>query len=198
MVARVEALLYPTFMQNWTGQFLVATPDLVDPTFRRSVVLICQHNADGALGLIINRPSDDTVGSVLPLACGDASLLDDSVWHGGPVGTEGVFILHDTGGGAEPPVTEGVSFGGDEALLQELLEKDSLGEEFRARLYLGYAGWGEGQLEFEMSAESWIVVPATSSQVFCRPNVDLWRDIMRGLGGDNAFAALAPDDPELN
>lgn len=185
-------------MPNWTGQFLVATSDLLDPNFRRTVVLICQHGADGALGLILNRPSDDTVGEVLPVAGGSSPLLDDPVWQGGPVGTESVFILHDGDGGVERPIVEDISFGGDAALLQDLLEKDNLGETFRARMYVGYSGWGEGQLEFEVSTESWIVVPAMPQQIFCGQQTDLWREIMKGLGGSHAFAALAPDDPELN
>ncbi len=185
-------------MPNWTGQFLVATPDLLDPNFRRTVILICQHGADGAMGLIVNRPSDDSVGEVLPLASGGSTLLDDPLWNGGPVGTDSVFILHDGDGGAERPIVDDVSFGGDTALLQELLDQDSMGASFRARMYVGYAGWGEGQLEFEVSTESWILVPADTGQIFCDLDQDIWREIMTGMGGAHAFAALAPNDPELN
>lgn len=161
-------------------------------------MLICQHASDGALGLILNRPSVATVSEVLPMAGGESSLLSDPVWQGGPVGTESVLILHDGDTGGDPPVVPGVSFGGDSDLLRELLEKDSLGEKFQARLYVGYAGWGEGQLEFEVSTESWVMIPAESKHVFLNADQNLWMELMKGLGGSYAFAALAPDDPELN
>lgn len=178
------------------GHFLIASPSLRDPNFARAVVLICDHSAEGALGIIINRPSPMTVGEALPDVDGAAECRD-ALFQGGPVQTSSVFILHDrlTVGGM--PILDEVAFGIEIDLLKRLFQDpEALGG--RVRLYAGYAGWGAGQLEFELSQESWIVKKARAEEVFEARGEDAWAAILRDMGGRYALMAQAPRDPGLN
>lgn len=179
----------PTPLAN---QLLIALPSLSAPGFSKSVALICQHDEDGALGIVVNRPSEYTVGEVLNqmgFEGGDASLRDQIVLNGGPVHRERGFVIHD--GGARWDSTLAI---GDDLWLttsREILESMARGEgPHHAVVALGCAGWGAGQLEQELGEEGgWLTAPADPSLLFDTPLEERWRAAAGRIGVD--FARLA-------
>ena len=180
-------------MESLKGQLLVAAADLIDPNFKRAVVLVTEHGDDGALGLVLNRPAETTVAdAVAPLA----SLVDEvePVYVGGPVEPGSVIVLaeFDDPDDAAATIFEDVGFVPGDADLDAVASSIS-----RARVFAGYAGWGAGQLDAELEAEGWIVEPATRDDVF-GPCDELWSDVLRRKGGPYALLATMPPDPSLN
>ena len=177
------------------GSLLLATPALFDPNFRRTVVLIGEHGEEGAMGLVLNRPSEVTVGeAVPPLApvAGDEAL----VYVGGPVQPDAVLVLaeFDEPGSSATLVVGDIGFASSEGDLEMLA-----GATRRARVFAGYAGWAPGQLEAELEEESWLVEPAGGVDLFPTPGEDLFGVILRGKGGTtNRLLALMPEDPSQN
>ncbi|MBI3609439.1 MAG: YqgE/AlgH family protein [Nitrospirae bacterium] len=175
---------------------LVAMPTLLDPNFRQTVVLLCEHGADGSMGLVLNRPTAIRLTSILPEAERLRGLADP-VYAGGPVQTNALMILYR----GEPtpaahPVLEDLYLTGD---LQMIESPDRyLGAEPRARFYLGYAGWAAGQLEMELSAGGWKLMPGDSNIVFQPDPLRVWPKIMQTLGQEWAVYADMPSDPRLN
>jgi putative transcriptional regulator len=180
-------------VESLKGQLLVAGPALVDPNFHRTVVLVGEHDEQGALGVVLNRASEATVAEALPEL---AALADDlgAVHVGGPVQPSAIVVLADF---VEPEragsiVLESVGF------LPAETEPEALGELRRVRVYAGYTGWGPGQLDGELEEGSWIVEPAVVEDVFTKAPEDLWSDVLRRKGGPFAVLAAMPPDPTLN
>lgn len=153
-------------MQSLAGSFLVARPVLQDPSFKQTVVLLLQHNKDGAFGLIVNRPKK-VEGLAFP------------VFAGGPCEFEGLLLLHGQSewsrlDAAVPDgeVAPGIYLG-DAACLERASELEA-SEEFRVRIFRGYAGWGAEQLEAELEAGAWVVFPANGQLLFDTPTDELW------------------------
>lgn len=179
------------------GMLLVATPALLDPNFADTVILLLDVDADGALGVVLNRPTAVPVVEVL----GDWSGVvaePHVLFHGGPVSTEGalaVGLLRDLD---DVPVGfREVS--GHLGLVDldtpvELIDGGLAG----VRIFAGYAGWGADQLAGEIAEGSWYVVPGEAPDVFRGDPTDLWRDVMRRQPGDLAWHSTRPVDPELN
>ena len=182
------------------GDVLIASPYLTDPNFRRAVVVLCEHGPEGSLGLVVNRPMEVFLGHVLdPLREGPGG--GETVHQGGPVDTGRLLGLRRGRHPDEP--SEDV--GGDLHLLTDLehsLELISAGAVPPAdyRFYLGYAGWGKGQLVQEVNQSAWIVSPenASADLAFEVPPGDAWSKVLGTLGGQNAWFAQMPVDPELN
>jgi putative transcriptional regulator len=180
-------------VQSLKGQLLVAVPALVDPNFRRTVVLVGEHNEEGALGLVLNRPSETTVEEAVP----ELMLLVEGleqVHVGGPVQPSAIVIVAEF---ADPEqagslVFESVGF------LPAEIDPDELGELLQARVFAGYAGWGPGQLDSELEEGSWIVEPAIATDVFTLEPDELWSEVLRRKGGPYGVLALMPVDPSLN
>jgi putative transcriptional regulator len=180
-------------VQSLKGHLLIAGPSLLDPNFRRAVVLVGEHSADGALGVILNRALAATVDETVP----ELSVLVDGVEQihdGGPVQPSAIVVLADF---MEPEragalVLDSVGF------LPSEVDPDSLGELRRARVFAGYAGWGPGQLDGELAEGSWIVEPARPDDVFTTDPDQLWSDVLRRKGGPFGVLALMPPDPSLN
>src|SRR6478609_19779 len=183
--------------QAVAGMLLVATPALVDPNFADSVVLLLDVDADGALGVVLNRPSGVPVGEVLDAWSG---VVDepDVLFQGGPVGADGalaVALLRD-------PEDVPVGFKPIDGLLGlvdldapvELLEGSLAG----LRIFAGYAGWGAEQLAGEIAEGSWYVVPGAAPDVFRVDTAELWRDVLRRQPGELAWNSTRPVDPDLN
>jgi putative transcriptional regulator len=175
------------------GQLLIAAPVLVDPNFRRTVVLVGEHSEEGALGVVLNRASGTTVDEVVP-ELGVLVSREDAVHVGGPVQPSAIVVLADF---AEPEragslVLDSVGF------LPAEVDPDDLGELRRARVFAGYAGWGPGQLDGELEEGSWIVEPALPDDVFTHEPEDLWSAVLRRKGGPFGVLALMPVDPSLN
>jgi putative transcriptional regulator len=164
------------------GCLLVGSPRLLDPNFARTVVLVISHDSEGSFGLVLNRPLDHTLGDVLPDVAPAAASVP--VLQGGPVQTDALQFMcrHERVGRSVLP---GVSVG---ASLDELLAVSPQAEGIRA--YLGYSGWGEGQLESETAEGSWIVAPARDAHAFDVPAARLWVSVLRELGGRYAWMAF--------
>lgn len=173
------------------GSLLIAAPQLLDPNFRRTVVLIADHNDEGSMGVILNRPSGMTVADAAP-DLESYVALDTPIFAGGPVQpTSGVILAEVTEAG--DPVFEDIVLVPD---LNELADVvDSAG---RIRVFAGYAGWGPGQLDMELEREDWIVEPARPSDVFNGAPDALWGEVLERKGGQYALLARMPDDPSLN
>jgi putative transcriptional regulator len=176
------------------GQLLLASPALVDPNFRRTVVLVTDHNEEGAAGLVLNRLSETAVAEAVPAIL---PLVDEEerVYVGGPVQQSAVLVLaeFDDPDDAALLVVDDVGFvpsDGDFELLA--------GTTRRARVFAGYAGWGAGQLEAELVESSWIVEAAGGLDLFPEPETDLWSTVLQGKGGVYRVVALMPEDPSQN
>lgn len=180
-------------MSSLKGQLLVAGPGLVDPNFRRSVVLVGEHGEEGALGVILNRASDSTVDEAVPEL---TALVDGTapIHVGGPVQPSAIVVLAEF---AEPDRAETLVLD-DIGFLPSEIDPDSLGELRRARVFAGYAGWGPGQLDDELREGSWIVEQAEPEDVFTADPDELWSDVLRRKGGPFGVLALMPPDPSLN
>lgn len=170
------------------GQLLVAAPILSDPNFHRTVVLVAEHGHEGAMGLVLNRPTDTPVRTALPeLAplAGD----DDPVYLGGPVALESVLAVAELD---DPDDASDLLFG----TVGFVQEPDV--PVLRGRVFVGYAGWSAGQLEEELAEESWLVLPAEADDLFSADPDGLWSTVLRRQGGPYALLSLMPPDPSLN
>lgn len=179
-------------MESLRGHLLVAAPTLVDPNFARAVVLIAEHTADGAMGVVLNRPAEATVGEVVPDL---SSLLDEDqiIFTGGPVQTGGVMVLAEF----EDPRDAALPVDGDlgfVALESDMVEISA----GRARAFAGHAGWGAGQLDAELAEEAWFVAPFDREDVFTDAPEELWSRSLERKGGAYALVARMPEDPSLN
>lgn len=180
------------------GRLLVATPLLEDPHFRRTVVLLLDHSDDGSLGVVLNRPTDVPVGEVL--GSWESVVVGAPVlWYGGPVATDSALALASPRPGAPDP--NGFRPVGAAGLgLVDLDEDPALvaSSDVSIRVYAGYSGWGAGQLEDEVGEGAWYVVDALPGDPFTDVPDTLWRLVLRRQGGELAFVATYPDDPEMN
>jgi putative transcriptional regulator len=176
------------------GQLLVASPALIDPNFSRTVVLIGEHDEEGAMGLVLNRPSVVSVGDAVP----DLEPLVDPltpVFVGGPVRPSAVLVLAEW----EEPGLEGMLVGERIGFLPAETELEALGQATsRVRVFAGYAGWGPGQLETEVERSDWVVAPVDQEDVFGEDPEELWPAVLERLGGRFALLARMPVDPSLN
>jgi putative transcriptional regulator len=174
---------------------LVATPELGDPNFDRTVVLLLEHTPEGAVGVVLNRPS----GTPLTDAGADWGGWDvfaappDVVFVGGPVARTAVIAVARTVDGK----TDGFQpvLGDDVGIVDLALEPRDVDA---VRLFAGYAGWGGGQLEAEISAGGWFVFDALPSDPLSPDPEELWREVLRRQGGRLALFAACPPDPSLN
>jgi putative transcriptional regulator len=180
-------------VQSLKGHLLVAGPRLIDPNFRRAVVLVGEHGDDGALGVILNRTSEATVDDALPEL---TALVDgaDTIHVGGPVQPSAVVVLAEFA----HPERAGALVVANIGFLPSEVDPDELGELQRARVFVGYAGWGPGQLDGELEEGSWIVEPAAPEDVFTPAPDELWSDVLRRKGGPFGVLALMPPDPSAN
>jgi putative transcriptional regulator len=174
------------------GQLLVSSPALVDPNFRKTVVLIAHHDDEGAMGLVLSRPSSVTAAEAVPALDGIVGAADP-VFVGGPVQPEAFMALaeFDDLADAAAPIFGRVGFMPAETEPDELSVR-------RVRLFAGYAGWGPGQLEAELDEPSWIVVAAEADDPFADDPDELWREVIHRKGGRFSLLENMPFDPWLN
>jgi putative transcriptional regulator len=179
------------------GDLLVATRALVDPNFSDSVVLVVDADGDGALGVVLNRPSAVPVAQVLD---GWAEVVDEpeTLFVGGPVSPEGALAVGLLSPDAEPPLGFR-EFAGRLGLVDldtpiEILDGTLVG----MRIFAGYSGWAAGQLEAEIEEGSWHVVPGEVPDVFRHDPSGLWRDVLRRQPGELAWTSTQPLDPDCN
>lgn len=178
------------------GTLLISAPMMQDPNFRRTVVLLCEHEpAHGTFGLTLNRELDLQLGEVLE----DFVAYDPQLYLGGPVQRETLHYLHNRSdeipGGVSLPGN--VTWGGNFEVVQQLAKSGDASFD-NLRFFLGYAGWGPGQLEAELNEEAWILAPSAGDLIFDTEPDALWRTILRRMGGEYAVLANFPDDPRMN
>ena len=181
---------------NLVGKLLIATPLLRDPNFERSVVLLCQQNEDGFLGLILNRPLEATVGEHIP-EWEHLVSAPPRIFEGGPVQREVVLALgRRTDGASErgwTPIADDLGLldlSGSPSELWGVVEE--------LRIFSGYAGWAAGQLQGELKEQAWFVVDAEPSDPFAEDSEALWQRVLRRQPGNLAMFANFPPDPGLN
>lgn len=176
------------------GQLLIASPALRDVNFRRTVVLVAEHGEEGAMGVVLSRPSEAVAADAAPALAGlvDATAV---VHMGGPVEPQAVIILAEFD---DPDESASIVFD-DVGFVRADADPELLvGTTRRARLFAGYAGWSAGQLEAELEEESWIVEPPLADDVFTDDPAQLWSAVLRRKGGPFALVATMPPDPSLN
>lgn len=179
------------------GRLLVATLNLTDPNFFRAVVLMCMHDANGAMGLVLNRPlREESVGSHLP---NFARYVGEwpVVFHGGPVEPSGALVLARYKDRLITPTPNAVV--GRVGLVDLSRPPEELENTVdEIRVFAGYAGWTGGQLEREIEEEAWFLVDASEEDAFTRSPDTLWRDVLKRQTGRLAMFAYAPKDPQVN
>jgi putative transcriptional regulator len=181
-------------MEPLHGNLLIASPAIFDPNFRRTVVLLTAHTDEGAIGLVLNRRSETTVGEavarLVPL-----TGSDEPIFAGGPVNPSGVSMLAEF----DDPADAGVEVFGDIGFVA--LDDALAGTPpslRRRRVFAGVASWGGGQLDIELESEDWIVHPARNDDVFGDEPETLWERVLERMGGSYAVVARMPFDPSLN
>jgi putative transcriptional regulator len=174
------------------GQLLISSPALLDPNFRRTVILVTHHDEEGAMGLVLTRPSDLRVADAIP-DLADLPWADDPVHVGGPVAPDAMTALaeFEDVDDAAAPVVGRVGFVAADATVEDVTI-------LRLRVFAGYAGWGAGQLEAELEEPSWLVVPAEPDDAFAEDPDELWKTAVERKGGRFALLAGMPFDPSLN
>ncbi len=179
-------------MESLAGWLLVSSPALVDPNFRRTVVLMTHHDADGAVGIVLSRPSELAISEAVP-DLGPLPYVDEVVYVGGPVQPEAVVVLveFDQLDEQAEPIVGNVAYLPPERAEDELPLR-------RARVFAGYSGWGPGQLEGELEEPAWIVVAAEPDDVFASDPDALWRNVAERKGGSFSLLASMPYDPRMN
>ena len=189
--------MYPGALPT-KGRLLLATPPLEDPNFDRTVIFMLEHHEDGAIGVVINRPSIEALDEPLDRWI-DLQSAPSSIFAGGPVEEQALLALaatkqpiHDDIGHLAP-ITDGIASAdltADPAIVAAAVST--------VRVVRGYAGWGPGQLEVEIDAGAWLVLDATTADVFSDEPDELWRSVLRRQPGRLAWLASAPDDLSLN
>jgi putative transcriptional regulator len=180
------------------GCLLVATPMLLDPNFDHTVIVVLDLNEEGALGVVLNRPSQVRVGDVLP-DWSSVTTAPEVMFAGGPVGTDSalaVAVLHDEDG--EDPVGFRRLFGGTGILDLDAPAAVLAPAVAGLRVFAGYAGWGADQLESEIAAGAWYVVPSEHADLFGAAPEGLWTRVLRRQPGELAWVSTRPADPTWN
>jgi putative transcriptional regulator len=180
--------------ESLAGQLLLASPALRDPNFARTVVLVGLHSDEGAMGLVLNRPSSVTVSEAVPQL--EQAVTDaERVYVGGPVQPTSVVFLAEF---VDPSpagllVLGRIGFPAPDTGIEELIEATG-----RGRVFAGYAGWGEGQLDAELEHGDWIAHTPLPEDVFTEIPEELWSAVLTRKGGSYALIARMPPDPSVN
>ncbi|TMB51922.1 MAG: YqgE/AlgH family protein [Deltaproteobacteria bacterium] len=180
---------------SFAPTLLIAMPQLQDKNFTRSVILLCEHSGNGAIGFVVNRPTDLRAAQAValdPPVQGDSGLM---LWSGGPVEPQRGFLLlgDDPGVDNSEQIADGFHLTASVDVLRRLLEvsPDELAHR-RCRLLLGYAGWSAGQLDRELAASAWLSAPPDAGLVFESAPEDMWERAIRSLGVDPMALTLGP------
>jgi len=177
------------------GILLIADPFLKDPHFLRTVVFLCEHKEEGSFGFVLNRQYENTLDELIP----ELEGYKMPVYYGGPVQLDTIHFLHqypnEIPGGLE--VLNDVYWGGDFEAVINMIKNENI-DSSKIRFYIGYSGWGTGQLNEEMNEKTWLTVKANRKLVFHRNYEEIWKDSLKHLGGDYEMMVNFPIDPQLN
>ena len=180
-------------MKSLKGQLLISAGGLYDPNFRHTVVLVGEHDAMGAVGVILNRPLETTVAEAVP-ALADLVGPGELLFQGGPVAPDQAVLLVE----AAPPVEPDVRVFGEVGFFTGEVSAEVEPSVVRARVFLGHAGWGPGQLEGEMEEGAWITEDPDPEDPFTSSPEDLWRRVLKRKGPPWDKVARIPFDPSMN
>ena len=177
------------------GALLISEPFLNDSYFRRSVVLLTEHNDKGTLGFILNRPTDLKVSDAIE----DFPKFDEPLYFGGPVETDSLFYIHSLGeklpGSKE--IAPGIFWSGDFEQLKFLIDTKQVNQD-QVRFFVGYSGWEPKQLDSELKEKAWLMSETNKSITFFDNPKILWRSVLRDMGNEYAIISNFPEDPQLN
>ena len=177
------------------GTLLIANPFLKDPNFMRSVIFLCEYKEEGCFGFVLNKLFSKNLGELLP----EMEQYNIPLYYGGPVQKDTIHFLHQypdvIAGGEE--VLNGVYWGGNFESLMALIKINEI-DFNKIKFFIGYSGWGEGQVEDELKQKSWLTVQATRNLLFHKKPDDVWKDSLRHLGGEYEMMINFPIDPQLN
>jgi len=183
-------------MKTLRGVFLVASPSLLDPNFARAVVLILEHGAEGAMGVVINRPTGTTMAEGWKQVREEPFEGKGVVYHGGPC--EGpLMVVHEEEGVGQIEIVDGLFLSTEAERVAELVQRNA----DPMKWFVGCAGWGPGQLEMELKEEAWLLAEATAAEVFATPR-DQWARLTKRICGATRFPGLdagrIPPDASVN
>ena len=184
----------PAPQEALAPSLLLAMPQMRDPNFERSVVLLCEHGSDGTMGLVINRPTTTSVVSIVQAdVVGDDCDSDLPVWIGGPVDTSRAWILsaEDPGTSERIRLNDDLFLAASADALRLCLRAQQPAQE-RYRFLLGYAGWAPGQLEGELAASAWLNAPIDLDLIFRTPAEQMWNEAIKRLGVDPLLLHMGP------
>lgn len=176
------------------GQLLIAGPALLDPNFWRTVVLVIEHNDEGALGLVLNRPSETTAGEAVP-ELEEAVDPGEPLLIGGPVQPSAVIVLAEFEDGSDAAL---IAFDEIGVVGTDAARENAGAGVRQGRAFVGHAGWGPGQLDSELERGDWILEPARREDAFSADPSMLWAEVLMRKGGSYALIARMPADPSVN
>lgn len=172
------------------GKVLLAEPFMLDTNFKRSVILMCEHNSEGSLGFILNKPLKMNIHELIE----DFPQINARVFYGGPVQTDTIHYLHDAGGDLDDSeeILPGVFWGGDFEKLKSLILTGRIKPD-NIRFFIGYSGWSESQLKQELKFGSWVVSDVNLKHLFKNKNSELWSHAMENKGDVYSVIAQMPE-----
>ncbi len=178
-----------------TGILLIADPFLKDPNFLRTVVLLCDHQQEGSFGFVLNKKMEHTLDELIA----DFTGFQLPVYFGGPVQTDTIHFVHQYPDLIDDAskISEGIYWGGNFETVKALIKNRSITAD-KIKFFLGYSGWGKGQLHSEMDEKTWLTVSANKNLVFKTNPNDVWKGSLQHLGGDYKQLINYPVDPQLN
>lgn len=182
-------------IQPAPGILLIADPFLKDPNFLRTVVMLCEHKEEGSFGLVLNKQIEQTLGELIA----DLEGFDLPVYYGGPVQINTIHFLHqypELIPGSQKISTE-IYWGGNFETVSALIKNKDINHK-KIKFFVGYSGWGDGQLTDELKEKSWLTVSATKNLVFNTDHDEIWKASLQHLGGDYEMMINFPIDPQLN
>lgn len=185
-----------SLIQPQKGSLIVSEPFMMDPNFKRSVVLLTEYEKAGAVGFVLNQRSNLLLQDLIA----DCPQADFPVFMGGPIANDTLHFVHSCydklNSGIE--IMDGVFWGGNFEALQIMLNTDQISND-EIKFFIGYSGWGDGQLELELEQNSWLVTNRFNSEViFVEDEENLWREVVIGLGPKYAHIANFPENPQWN
>lgn len=190
----MESILYP-------GQMLIANSGLLDTNFRRTVVLLTEHNEDGTMGYILNRKLDATLADIITekYATKELEAARIPLYWGGPCQIDSLHYVHRVGKPVEGArhVFGTIHWGGSFDEIHSFIQNQTYSPDI-VRFFVGYAGWSEGQLDGELEEKSWLLSPCNETMVFAESDKNIWSRAVRNLGPKFTKMSLMPEHPSLN
>lgn len=177
------------------GILLIADPFLKDPNFLRTVVILCEHKEEGSFGFVLNKQIEQTLGELIS----DLEEFKLPVYYGGPVQMNTIHFLHQYPDliPESCKISNDIYWGGNFETVTALIKNNSI-DLSKIKFFVGYSGWGDGQLSDELKEKSWLTVSATKSLVFDTQHDNIWKGSLQHLGGEYEIMANFPIDPQLN